>query len=229
VRRLPLALAALLFAACSLGQSSTDPGGVLRAAGPALAALRSVAVDLKFGPGAEFQGITLVSASSKLRLPDASDTTLKAQQLKDSLIELRIVTLGSDVYVQAPFVGFTQLSGSEAAAVPALSRFFDPTSGLPALLPRGSSPALLGAQAVDGVDCWEVRALYPADRVAAALPPLKPASGVTATLWIGKADHRLRKAHLQGPLYGSEQTTLDVRLHDFDAAFQIVRPSPAAT
>lgn len=231
MRRYSVLALAVFAAACSLGQPSADPATVLRQAGPALASLHSVAVDLKFGQGAEFQGITLVSATSKLKLPDESDTTLKAQQSKDSLIELRLVTFGSDVYVQAPFIGFTQLSGSEAAAVPQLSRLFDASSGLPALLPAGKQPDLLGSASVDGVDCWQVRAVYTPDRVAAAVPPLKPSGSVTATLWVGKSDHRLRKAHLAGPLYGSSgssSSTLDVHLHDFNAAFQIARPSPAA-
>lgn len=222
--------------ACSLGQASTDPAAALRQAGPALAALHSVAVDLKFGPGAEFQGITLVSASSQLQLPDASQTTIKAQQSKDSLIELKVITLGQDVYLQAPFVGFTQLTGSEAAAVPQLSRLFDASSGLPALLPRGKSPTLDGSASVDGVDCWQVHTVYTPEAVAAAVPPLKPSGSVTATLWVGKSDHRLRKAHLAGPLYSSSaagsssssSSTLDVHLHDFNASFQIARPSPAA-
>lgn len=230
MRRFVLVLCALLSAGCSVGQPSTDPAAVLRQAGPALASLHSVAVDLKFGPGASFQGITLVSATSKLQLPDESDTTLKAQQSKDSLIELRLITIGSDIYVQAPFVGFTQLSRSEAAAVPQLSRLFDASSGLPALLPRGTHPSLTGSSSVDGADCWEVRAVYTPQQVAEAVPPLQPSGSVTADLWIGKSDHRLRKAHLAGPLYGSSAaaSTLDVHLHDFNTAFQISRPSPAA-
>jgi len=106
-----------------------------------------------------------------------------------------------------------------------MGRILDPTNGLPGVLAKGRNPRLLGAETVDGVDCWKIEATYTADQVSQAVQPLSPTGDIDATLWIGKGDHLLRKTLLKGKLFtAAKGTTLEVRLHDFNADVNIVKP-----
>jgi hypothetical protein len=213
--------------ACVPGQSApaADPAAVLRDAGTALAAVKTAAVELKFGPGATFFGLTVVSASGKVRLPADSQVSIKARQSSDSLIEVQVVTLEGHTYVTVPFLGVQEATGGQAAAVPSVGRIFDATTGLPGILAKGRGAHLDGSSTVDGVDCWHVKARYTAAQVSAAVQPLSPTGDIDADLHIGKRDHLLRKALLSGQLFSAEKkTTLEVRLHDFDAPVLINKP-----
>lgn len=221
-----LALLPLLLLACSLGGGPTaDPAKVLSQAGPALGAVKTAAVEMKFGEGATFFGFTVVSASGKVRLPTDSQVTIKAKQSSDSLIEIGVTTLSGQTWVTVPFLGVQEVTGAQAAEVPSVGRIFDATNGLPGVLAKGRNPRLLGSESVDGVDCWKVEATYTATQVSQAVQPLSPSGDIDATLWVGKSDHLLRKTLLKGELFTAKKTTtLEVRLHDFNATVDIAKP-----
>lgn len=227
-RRAPLLialLAVLALAACAApGAPSTDPVKELRSAGTALGEIKSGAVDLKFGPGAALFGFDLVSATAKVKLPSDTDAVIKAKQ-QDSLIEIEVVSLGGNVYLRLPFIGFQQASAQEAAGLPSVGSVFDATNGLPAVLPSGKNPHVDGAETISGTDCWKISTTFTADQVAKAVQPLQPTGDIPSTLWIGKSDHLLRKAILTGHLFdATKKTSIEVRLHDFNANFNIVKP-----
>ena len=218
--------ASLLAASCSLGASAptTDPVKELKNAGSALAAIKSGAVDLKFGPGATLFGFELVSATAKVKLPSDTDATIKAKQ-QDSLLEIEVVSVGGSVYLRLPFIGFQQASAAEAAGLPSVGSVFDATKGLPAVLPSGKNPKLEGTETISGTDCWKISTTFTADQVASAVQPLQPKGDIPATLWIGRSDHLLRKAVLSGHLFdATKTTTIEVRLHDFNVDFNIAKP-----
>jgi hypothetical protein len=220
-------LVLLPFVALACGNGPTaDPVKVLRDAGPALGQVTSAAVELKFGPGATFFGFTVVSASGKVKLPSDSQVTIKAKQSSDSLIEIGVITLGTQTWVTVPFLGVQEVTGPQAAAVPSVGRIFDPTNGLPGVLAKGRNPQFISSESVDGVDSWKVSANYTATQVSQAVQPLTPTGDINATLWVGKSDHLLRKTLLKGQLFtAGKTTTLEVRLHDFNANVSIVKPA----
>ncbi|HZU15156.1 MAG TPA: LppX_LprAFG lipoprotein [Candidatus Dormibacteraeota bacterium] len=219
-------LAVLVLAGCSGPATSTpNPVQVLRAAGQALAGLHTLSADLSFGPGIVVQDLRLSSASSRIRLPDASDTTFKVQQ-GDFLVDLRVITLGGRVFVRLPFSTFTELPASEASRLPDVSRLFDPRTGLPALLPRGTHPRYLGTARVGGQDCDEVSAGYAAAQLAGLLGGIAPAGEVTATIWAGRTDHLPRRVVLSGPLLGrGGNQRVQADLHGFDQPVAISPPT----
>jgi len=223
---LGLVLLPIVAFACSLGGGPTaDPSRVLRDAGPALGQVKSASIELKFGSGATFFGFTVVSASGKVKLPSDSQVTIKARQSSDSLIEIGVTTVGTQTWVTVPFLGVQEVTGAQAAAVPSMGRILDPTNGLPGVLAKGRNPRFLGSESVDGVDSWKVGATYTADQVSQAVQPLSPSGDIDATLWVGKGDHLLRKALLKGKLFAPDKTTtLEVRLHDFNADVTISKP-----
>jgi len=224
---LAILLCPLLLFACSFGGGpAADPAKVLADAGPALAAVKSASVELKFGPGATFFGFTVVSASGKVKLPSDSQVTIKAKQSSDSLIEIGVTQVGGQTWITVPFLGVQEVTGTEATAVPSVGRIFDPTNGLPGVLSKGRNKRLLGSESLDGVDSWKVEATYTAAQAAQAVQPLNPTGDIDATVWIGKTDHLLRKTLLKGKLFTTDKsTTLEVRLHDFNADVSIAKPA----
>jgi hypothetical protein len=226
-RALGLLLVPPLLFACGFGGApAADPAKVLADAGPALAAVKSASVELKFGPGASFFGFTVVSASGKVKLPSDSQVTIKAKQSSDSLIEIGVTQVAGQTWITVPFLGVQEVTGTEATAVPSVGRIFDPTNGLPGVLTKGRGKRLLGSDSVDGVDCWKLEATYTAEQAAQAVQPLSPTGDIVATLWVGKSDHLLRKTLLKGKLFTADKsTTLEVRLHDFNADVNIAKPA----
>jgi len=221
-----LVLITLLLAACSAGSTPADPAVELRQAAAALGKVQSVTADVKFGAGVTFQGFTLDSASSKIKLPSASDTLIKIKQ-QDFLVDLEVISVDGHVYFKAPFSRFVEISPQEAAALPDLSALLDAQKGLPAVMAAGRSPHLDGPDKVGGVDCDRISTSYSADQVAQVLGGgLKPAGDIAATLWVAQSDHLLRRVKLSGELVAAGQTSsADVTLHDFNAPLNITAPA----
>lgn len=225
--RWPAALLVVAVLACSQGGAgSPDPAALLRQSASAMGSVRSLKADLTFGPGVVYQGFTLASAQAVVAAPSSSDTTLKVRQ-QDFLVDLRVVAVDGAVYVKAPFTAWEQIPAQEAAQLPDLAALFDARTGLPALLAQGRAARYLGTEKAGGVDCDKVSATYTADQVASLLHGFKPAGDIEATLWMGRADHRLYRLLLSGPLVAAGQkTTVDIAISGYDAPVTIARPTP---
>ncbi len=217
----------LLAAACAIGPGGPAPDThqLLRQSSQAMAGLTSVAADVKFGPGTTFQGFTLDSATSKVRLPADSDTTIKVRQ-QDFLVDVRVVIVNGRVFVKIPFGQFTEVTPQQATELPDVASIFDRRRGLPALLSAASSPKLSGSETVGKTDCHKVTATFTADQVGQALGGFKPAGDVAATLWIGQSDHLVHRVLLSGALVAGRPTSADITLRDFNAPVTIVQPAP---
>lgn len=233
----PAALAVLTLLAlqaglaCSGPQTRTvDPGRVLKEAAQAMARLRSVALEVKFGPGIVVEGLELSSASSRVRLPADSETVFKVKR-GDFLLDLQVVSTGGHTYVKLPFSQFTELSAQQASRLFDPARLLDPGAGLPWLLPRGQQARYEGSEQIGGVASDRISATYPAVDVRRTLGNAVPPSDVRATLWVGQGDKLVRRALLSGDFAGSGRSTeVRVDLHDFDRPVVISPPplSPAS-
>lgn len=226
---LVLIATAAAAAACGIGSPAApteSPAAELRTAGQAMAALKTVSADVKFGPGVVYQGFTLDSAASKLAQPNSSDTTLKVRQ-NDFLVDIRVVTVGGHIYVKVPFGKFTEVSPTEAGELPNVGALLDAQHGLPAVLAAGSGTRRAGTDKIAGVECDRITTTYTPDQVGQVLGGLKPAGDVAATLWVSPNDHLVRRVLLSGPLIDAgKTTTVEVDLHDFNAPVAIATPSP---
>jgi hypothetical protein len=210
-----------VVAACG---TSVDPAAQLREAGQAMTSIKTAAFDFKFGPGAAAFGFTLDSGSGKAHLPDATDTTLKASS-GQTLLEFEVLTVAGHVYFRAPLIGFSELTGDRAAAIPDMTRVLDPAHGLASLIPRGKSPRYVGDESVDGHDCYHISATYSGAEVGDVIAVLKPTGDVDVNLWIDKSTHTVRRALMAGHLFEtSRSSTLEVHLHDFDVPIDIQKP-----
>lgn len=228
VRRLAtLVVLGLVAAACStptLG-GSPDPATTLRQAGQALTGLKTVSADARFGDGIVYQGMTLTSATTRVRLPSDSETDIKLKQ-GDFLVEVRLITIGNRAWLRLPLSRYSELTPDQSAALPNISRIFNAHSGLPALLAGGGSPRAQGSETVGGVNCQKVAASYTSAEVGRLLGPT-PSGGVRVTLWVGNDDHLLRRVWLTGPLLeAGSATTVRIDLRDFNRPVDIQQPAP---
>lgn len=226
-----VALAVVLgAAACSNGgqqPAPVDAHKVLQDGANALAQLNTVNGTLKFTKGAiTFQGFTLVSARTSIQLPTDSDTVYTVKE-QDISISLQVVIAGGHTYLHLPFSTFQELSGSQAQALPDLAKMFDPSTGLPAMLPQGIKPVVVSTDQVDGHDAYQVKTSYTAAQVHNLLPQLTSTSPVNALIWVDVIDHYIRKAVLDGDFGdGGKEATLEVDLSGFNAPVTISSPTP---
>jgi hypothetical protein len=226
-RGLVAVVALAMLAGCQGSQPQVDAAATLRAAGAAMAKVKTVTATLKFTKGAiTFQGFTLASAKTSVRMPADSDTfyTVKRQDIS---ISLEVLISGGHVYVHLPFSTFQEYTGSEAAAMPDLAKLFDPATGLPKVIPAGRGPKYIGAEKINNVDTQKIGVTYGADQVKGMLAQLSSSSDVSAQIWAGTSDHLIRKAVLDGAFGdGSTPATVEVNISGFDTAVNITPPSP---
>jgi hypothetical protein len=216
-----------LLAACEGSPPQVDAAQTLRAAGAAMAKVKTVNANLTFTKGAiTFQGFTLVSAKTSVRLPSDSDTfyTVKRQDIS---ISLEVLIFGGHVYVHLPFSTFQEFTGSEAAAMPDLAKLFDPANGLPAVIPAGRNPKYIGTEKLGNVETQKLSVTYSADQVKGMLAQLGSSGDVSAEIWAGTSDHLIRKAVLDGNFGdGGKPASVTVTISGFDTAVNITPPSP---
>jgi len=226
-RTLGALVAIALLAACGGGPQPVDPAATLRDAAAAMARLSTVKADLKFTKGAiSFQGFTLVGAKASVRLPGDSDTIYTVKQ-QDLSISLEVVIAGGHVYLHLPFSTYQEVQGSQAAEIPDLAKLFDPTTGLPAIIPAGRNLSDAGADKVDGVDVQKINATYSADQLRSMFAQLSSSVDVKAVVWVGVSDHLIRKAQLDGAFGdGGKEAAVEVDISGFNAAVNITPPSP---
>jgi hypothetical protein len=192
-----------------------------------MAKVKTVTATLTFTKGAiTFQGFTLASAKTSVRMPADSDTfyTVKRQDIS---ISLEVLIFGGHVYLHLPFSTFQEFTGSEAAAIPDLAKLFDPATGLPAVIPAGRSPKYIGAEKLNNVDTQKVSVVYSADQVKGMLTQLGSSGDVNAQIWAGSSDHLIRKAVLDGNFGdGGKPASVTVNISGFDSPVNITPPSP---
>ena len=222
-----LVAAVMLVTACGGSQAPVDPARTLRDAATAMAKLTTVKADLKFTKGAiTFQGFTLVGAKTSVRLPGDSDTIYTVKQ-QDLAISLEVVIAGGHVYLHLPFSTYQEMQGSQAAAIPDLAKLFDPTVGLPAVIPAGRNLSDAGADKVDGVDVEKINATYSAEQLRGMFAQLSSSVDVKAVVWVGVSDHLIRKAQLDGAFGdGGKEAAVEVDISSFNAAVNIAPPTP---
>lgn len=226
-RGLVAMIALALLAGCGGSAAPVDPARTLRDAATAMAKLTTVKANLKFTKGAiTFQGFTLAAAKTSVRLPGDSDTIYTVKQ-QDLAIAIEVLIAGGHVYLHVPFSTYQELKGAEAAAVPDLAKLFDPTTGLPAIIPAGRNLSDAGADKVDGVDVEKINATYSADQVRSMFAQLSSSVDVKAVVWVGASDHLIRKAQLDGAFGdGGKEATVEVDISGFNGAVNINPPTP---
>ena len=225
-----LAAAALACALLACGgdtSPSVDAAKALRQGAAAMAQLKTVSATLKMTKGTvSLQGFALVGARTAVRLPSDSDTTYTVKE-QDISFSLEVVITGGHVYVHLPLSTLQEATASEAAVFPDMARLFDPSSGLPAVVPAGGSPRYVSTDQVGGQPTYQVATTYSPDQIKGMLSQLSSNGPVAARVWVGVADHEIRKAVLDGAFGDNgKEAAVEVDITGFDAPVTITSPSP---
>lgn len=223
-----LAYAAIaVVVACSGQQPAGDPAKILRDSAAAMAKVQSATATLKVTKGTlSIQGFELTNAKTSVRMPSDSDTVYTVKQ-QDISFALQVVIANGRVFVHIPFSDFREVTGPEASAFPNMAKLFDPSTGLPAVIPTGTNKKYVGSEQLDGRTVDHVTATYSADQVRGLLAELNSNGPVTANLWISTSDHLIRKAVLDGDFGdGGKGATVEVDIANFNSTVNITSPTP---
>jgi hypothetical protein len=226
MRRLVASLALVFMLSCT-SEQNVDAAKVLRDGGAVMGQLNTVAATLKLTKGTiTIQGFTLVTAKTSVRLPSDSDTIYTVKE-QDISIGLEVVIASGHVYLHVPFSTFQELTGDQAAAFPDMAKLFDPSTGLPAMIPQGTDPKYVSTDRVGGSDTYQIATSYSGDQVRSLLSELNSNGPVAAHVWVGVSDHLIRKAILDGPFGdGGKQAVVEVAMSNFNGTVSITSPTP---
>lgn len=224
-RALTSALALLVLGACTAGES-VDAAKVLRDGAAAMASLKTVSATMKFTKGSiSFQSLALVGAKASVRLPSDSSTVYTVK-LQDATLGVEVVIVGGHTYLHLPLSSPREVSAKEASTIPDFAKLFDASTGLPAVIPAGAKPSYVATENVDGVSCNQVSADYSAQQISGLLAQLNSSGTVHAKIWVGVADHFMRKAVLSGPFGdGGTDASVEVDMKNFNGDVTITPPT----
>jgi hypothetical protein len=226
MKQLIALLAIAVVCACTSGQN-VNAAQVLKDGGAAMGQLKSANATLKLTKGIiTIQTFKLVSAKTSVRLPSESDTIYTVKQ-EDISFGLEVVIVPGHVYLHVPFSHFQEVTGPDAQAFPDMAKMFDPTTGLPAVIPQGTNPKYVSTDQVDGKDCYQIATTYTASQVHSLISELDSSGPVDAHVWVGTSDHLVRKAVLKGA-FGDNGTdaTVEVSISAFNGPVVISSPTP---
>jgi hypothetical protein len=216
--------AALVFAACTIGEQPPNPNQVLSKAANVLASVRTVSANIKFTKAPiSFQGFALVGAKTSVQLPESQSDTQYTVKQGDISIGIQVVITDA-TYLRLPFSNFQKLSADEASQVPDISKLFE---GLPAVIPNGTSTRYVSTDNVNGHDTYKITTVYTAEQVHGLLDELNSAGPVNATIWADKSTSQIWKAVLDGP-FGDDgkEANVEVTITQTNATVTISSPTP---
>ena len=225
MRRLVASLAvALVAGACTIGEQPPDPSQVLTRAANALAAVHSVSANIKFTKAPiSFQGFSLVSARTSVKLPESSSDTQFTVKQGDISIGIQVV-ISDATYLRLPFSNFQKLTPAQAAEVPDISRLF---KGLPGVIPNGTSTTYVTTESLNGKDSYKITTVYSAEQVHGLLDQLDSNGPVNATIWVDKSSSQILKAVLDGAFGdGGKEANVEVSITQTNAPVIISTPTP---
>ena len=227
-RLLMAAICAATLSACGGGSTPpVDAAKVLRDGAAAMSQLKTVSATLKITKGViTIQGFALVSARTAVQLPADSDTTYTVKE-QDISFSLEVVIASGHVYLHLPLSPFQEAPPAQAAAFPDMAKLFDTSTGLPAVIPAGASPRYVSTDQLNGRSAYQVSTSYSPAQVKGLLSELSSSGPVSARVWVDVADHRIRKAVLDGAFGdGGKEAAVEVDISGFDAPVVISSPTP---
>lgn len=229
VRPVLLALAAIvaLTAACNGDETvevpDIDAREVLDQSAERMEALESFAFEVEHENGTTeiVGGLGMVSATGAVQGTERMRLEVEAR-FANTNIQSGLVILPGESYLQNPITGRWQRQDDLD-----ISEFFDPASGVTALMRGTTAVEVVGSEAVGGVDCYQLEATLDSADLVGFVGNAEPGREVTAHLWVGVDDLLVRRIELAGPLAPDDAGDIvrRITLSDFDADVEITAPA----
>ncbi len=167
-------------------------------------------------------GLEMVSASGDIARPGKIKLNVSAA-MGNMAIEVGIITVGKTTYMTNPLSGQWEPLPTEFNAV----KFFDPDTGIKAIIAGITSPTKLADEEISGVACYHLKGALNSSNLrpitcGAALEGIS----IDTELWIGKEDFLLRQVRLKGKIAEGEKADIvrTMKLSKFNQAVSIELP-----
>ncbi|MBW8480733.1 LppX_LprAFG lipoprotein [Actinomadura parmotrematis] len=196
-----------------------DAGTTLKQASDAMAKLSSVRFNLSTEDNPQ---ITVKSGDMKLLKNGDADGTVQVAQ-SGNTVELKLVSLGDSVYIDAGTGGWRKVPKMLAATMYDPSAVLDPDRGIAKLLTSVTSPKAEATEKVNGEEADRVAVVLPKTAIGGVIPGVT--QDIPGKVWVGTADHRLLKVQGRLPRQGGGGTgTVTIDFTEFDKPYKIVAP-----
>jgi hypothetical protein len=118
------------------------------------------------------------------------------------------------------------LTGAWTPQVLSISEFFDPATGVTAVIRGIGMPSLTGTEVVGGVETHIVDGSLDSGALALLIPGVPAGRPLTVRTWIGSADPVVHRIEIRGTLADGDNPTVVRRLtlSQFGATFEITAP-----
>lgn len=218
-------LAVAVLAGCGGGGGGAEPGPkeIVAATAEKTAAVASFRFTLEVtSVPPSTTGLSLTRADGEVVVPDRLDAEISGSFARLP-ISSELVIVGGDDYFKDPLSGRWRTLDIRTSPV----ALFDPHQGVLAIVRGARDVALVGKEAVAGVDTYRLTGKVVA-REASPLLAVAATSDrlVDVDLWVGVKDMILRRVRVSGPVAAGEpeRASRTVELSDFGAKFRIERP-----
>jgi hypothetical protein len=219
-------LAVGLLAACGGGDAfevgDVDAQDLLDRSATRMEALRSFAFEVEHENGATeiIGGIRMVSASGAVEGTDRMRLEVLARFANQNIQTGIVITPEGD-YLQNPITGRWQRQDNVD-----ISGFFDPASGVTALMRNATEVAVVAGEVFAGVEAYVLQTTLDSGDLRVFVGDAPPGRSVTARVWVGRDDLLVRKIEVAGPLASGDAENIVRRLilSRFDEPAEIAPP-----
>lgn len=218
-----VALTALLLAGCGGGGGvdGVDADALLEAAAQRMDAVEAFHFLLtqENGTTGILLGLQLVSAEGDIAGPDRAQLEVKAK-LGTTNIAMKIMVLPDASYITNPITGRWQ---EEAVSI---SAFFNPDTGVTALMRAVTDAKATRRERMGGVDTYRVEAMVDSGDLDLFAADAPPGRALKARAWIGVDDPLVYRVEIEGSVTPDEPDNVLRRLDlsRFDQPVEITAP-----
>jgi hypothetical protein len=165
-------------------------------------------------------GLAMVRAEGRIGGPESMEAELRALAGPVNVV-VSVIVLPQGSWMTNPLTG--QWMPQEMT----VSQFFDPATGVPALMRRISDAGVVGTATFGAASAYEVDATVPSESLAGLVPRAAGGRAVRVRAWIGVDDPVLHRLEIVGAVQEGEAENLVRRLSlsEFGSDFTIVPPS----
>jgi hypothetical protein len=119
------------------------------------------------------------------------------------------------------------LTGGWVPQTLSISEFFDPATGVTAVIRGVGTPTLAGSEALGGVDTHIVQGTLDSGSLALLIPGVPPGRPLGIRTWIGAEDPLVHRIELSGTLTDADnpQVVRRLTLSEFGGTFDIAAPA----
>lgn len=171
-------------------------------------------------------GLVLARAEGTAVLPDRFKLSLDMEG-SGTVLKLDVIVVEDAAYMTNLFTGTWE--PVDKAVIP--FRFDYVTGSINALITEMKEPRLVSEGALDEVTAYHIRDMGPTGALSQLIPGTLPDAELSVDLWVHKADYRLRKVQLTGPLVVNDlpDTVRVVHLEALEEPPEIEEPEVAPT